>query len=199
MGYETKIHLVNVHNFLKEYPKTGTEIFSLDLCKVGYDSPLAALISNTKPKEALFALWARPPEGQRQGVELLRSLAAGTEEDVQVKAYQLWEEAGCPCGRDREFWYQAQSELGTDFLAVQGYTAKEISKLSNELEDGMIVSDSYGDYLGIIDVDDFLAALKQELLVEDYRRYRWAVQLLESVITDWPNYKEDLKIITYGH
>ena len=31
---------------------------------------------------------------------------------VRERAYQLWTDAGCPDGRDEEFWHQAARELG---------------------------------------------------------------------------------------
>jgi hypothetical protein len=31
--------------------------------------------------------------------------AAPTEKDISVRAYQLWEQAGCPAGRDKEFYF----------------------------------------------------------------------------------------------
>jgi hypothetical protein len=36
--------------------------------------------------------------------------AGPAEKDVQVRAYQLWEQAGCPEGRDKEFYFQAEQE-----------------------------------------------------------------------------------------
>ena len=33
------------------------------------------------------------------------------EEYVRVRAYYLWEEAGCPDGDGSEFWTRAESEL----------------------------------------------------------------------------------------
>ena len=35
----------------------------------------------------------------------------GLEAAVRLLAYQLWESAGCPSGRDREFWFSAEEEL----------------------------------------------------------------------------------------
>jgi hypothetical protein len=32
------------------------------------------------------------------------------DENVQIRAYQLWEQAGCPEGRDQEFYFQAEQE-----------------------------------------------------------------------------------------
>lgn len=34
-----------------------------------------------------------------------------TEDDVRVRAYMLWLEAGLPDGRDVEFWLVAEQEL----------------------------------------------------------------------------------------
>lgn len=34
-----------------------------------------------------------------------------TEKEISVRAYQLWEQAGCPEGRDKEFYLQAEKEL----------------------------------------------------------------------------------------
>nr|WP_244553520.1 DUF2934 domain-containing protein [Nitrobacter vulgaris] len=30
---------------------------------------------------------------------------------MSIRAYQLWEQAGCPEGRDKEFYLQAEKEL----------------------------------------------------------------------------------------
>ena len=35
------------------------------------------------------------------------------EQDIAVRAYQLWEERGCPAGSDQQDWFQAEKELGT--------------------------------------------------------------------------------------
>ena len=34
-----------------------------------------------------------------------------TEEQVTKRAYQLWEQAGMPEGRDQEFYYMAEQEM----------------------------------------------------------------------------------------
>jgi hypothetical protein len=36
--------------------------------------------------------------------------AAPADESIKVRAYQLWEMAGCPEGRDQEFYFQAERE-----------------------------------------------------------------------------------------
>jgi hypothetical protein len=45
-----------------------------------------------------------------------------TEEQIKVRAHELWEQAGKPEGRDDEFWRQAELEL------AQGATPDEKSK-----------------------------------------------------------------------
>jgi hypothetical protein len=35
-----------------------------------------------------------------------------TDEQIRARARQLWEQAGRPEGRDEEFWYQAEKEVG---------------------------------------------------------------------------------------
>ena len=32
-------------------------------------------------------------------------------QQVQLKAYELWQQAGSPMGRDQEFWYTAMAVL----------------------------------------------------------------------------------------
>ena len=34
-----------------------------------------------------------------------------TEQEMTRRAYELWERAGCPEGRDKEFYRQAEQEL----------------------------------------------------------------------------------------
>jgi hypothetical protein len=37
-----------------------------------------------------------------------------TEEQIRNYAHRLWEEAGCPEGRDAEFWHAAEVELNAE-------------------------------------------------------------------------------------
>jgi hypothetical protein len=37
-----------------------------------------------------------------------------TENEIRNYAYQLWEKAGCPVGRDDEFWRMAKAELDAE-------------------------------------------------------------------------------------
>ena len=34
-----------------------------------------------------------------------------TPEQIRQRAYELWEAAGCPEGREQEFWHEAEREL----------------------------------------------------------------------------------------
>ena len=36
------------------------------------------------------------------------------EKRIRERAHQLWEEAGCPEGRDQEFWERAEQEEQAD-------------------------------------------------------------------------------------
>ncbi len=36
--------------------------------------------------------------------------AKPNDEDIKILAYYLWEKAGCPEGRDQEFYFQAEQE-----------------------------------------------------------------------------------------
>ena len=40
-----------------------------------------------------------------------RSAARRADEEVKARARELWEQNGCPSGRDVEFWLQAESEI----------------------------------------------------------------------------------------
>ena len=37
--------------------------------------------------------------------------ARRTKQEISVRARELWEQNGCPTGRDLEFWLQAESEI----------------------------------------------------------------------------------------
>jgi hypothetical protein len=34
-----------------------------------------------------------------------------SESEIAVRAYELWQERGCPIGSDQEDWFQAEKEL----------------------------------------------------------------------------------------
>jgi hypothetical protein len=46
---------------------------------------------------------------ERQANQLAMMLHA---ERIRTRAHQLWQENGCPPGRDDEFWLHAERELG---------------------------------------------------------------------------------------
>jgi hypothetical protein len=50
-----------------------------------------------------------------------RPMSKPTEEQIRVRAHELWEQAGKPEGREDEFWHQAEKEL------AQGATSDEKS------------------------------------------------------------------------
>lgn len=39
------------------------------------------------------------------------------EEQIRTRAYELWEEAGCPQGQDQAFWFRAATELAQNAMA----------------------------------------------------------------------------------
>jgi hypothetical protein len=40
-----------------------------------------------------------------------RALAKPNEDLIRTRAWEIWEEHGCPSGRDEEFWFQAELEF----------------------------------------------------------------------------------------
>ena len=38
-------------------------------------------------------------------------MAEPSKEEIEARAYQLWEQAGKPVGREKEFWRLAEQEL----------------------------------------------------------------------------------------
>ena len=40
-----------------------------------------------------------------------RALAKPNEDLIRKRAREIWEENGCPAGRDEEFWFQAEREF----------------------------------------------------------------------------------------
>jgi hypothetical protein len=41
-------------------------------------------------------------------------MQAMTEDKIQVRAYELWEQEGRPYGRAEEFWFRATTELSSN-------------------------------------------------------------------------------------
>ena len=40
-----------------------------------------------------------------------RLVARRTRQEIEARARELWEQNGCPAGRDLEFWLQAEAEI----------------------------------------------------------------------------------------
>ncbi|RJQ26747.1 hypothetical protein C4577_03065 [Candidatus Parcubacteria bacterium] len=75
---------------------------------------------------------------------------------------------------------------------------EEIEALASDIEDGQITEDCYGDWLGVIEIDDMIQALEEDLKGEEkYRRFQWALVLLKSIKETYP--EGGLKVITFGH
>lgn len=41
------------------------------------------------------------------------------EERIRQRAYELWEQAGCPHGQDEQYWHAAEAEFEADILREQ--------------------------------------------------------------------------------
>ena len=52
-------------------------------------------------------------------------------EHIRVAAYYLWQKAGCPSGRDLEFWNQAYNELYGNKSFSKKSCSKSFSKTSS--------------------------------------------------------------------
>jgi hypothetical protein len=78
---------------------------------------------------------------------------------------------------------------------------QRILDLSNDLEDGVVSKDCYGDNLGVMKVPDVIEALKKDQATSDpYRRFEWAIVLLESIWANLSDYeKNKMRVISYGH
>lgn len=77
---------------------------------------------------------------------------------------------------------------------------ERILNLSNDLEDGVVSKDSYGDKLGVMKLPDVLEALNKDQRAESYRRFDWAIVLLTSIWSGLSDYeKERVRVISYGH
>lgn len=50
------------------------------------------------------------------------------DEKIRNRAYQLWDEAGQPEGREQEFWYRAERELAEDDNADSSAEAAEVDR-----------------------------------------------------------------------
>ena len=68
---------------------------------------MAATVSD-KPTAHQFVTFANEARQRLQ-----RWLAWRRRREIRVRAYELWEQAGSPTGRDEEFWLIAERELTT--------------------------------------------------------------------------------------
>ena len=41
----------------------------------------------------------------------MNAQTTSTQDKIAVRAYEIWEKAGCPKGKDKEHWQQAEREL----------------------------------------------------------------------------------------
>jgi hypothetical protein len=70
----------------------------------------ASRIASTLTDQTTIERLRRWVEELRQ--DLTQRLAARrVNEEVKARARELWEQSGCPAGRDLEFWLQAESEI----------------------------------------------------------------------------------------
>lgn len=58
-----------------------------------------------------------------------------------------------------------------------------------------VCEDRYGDYPQPVPIADVVEALRADMKVSDYRRDRWAMALLESMVND----SENLSVLLWGH
>jgi anti-sigma28 factor (negative regulator of flagellin synthesis) len=85
-------------------------------------------------------------------------------------------------------------------LNLEVIDKEKINKLSNDIEDGVITKDCYGDYLGVMLVPDVIEALKADCKNGEYRRFAWAIAMLESIWETSSEYeRQNLRVISYGH
>jgi hypothetical protein len=54
------------------------------------------------------------------------------EQQIRERAYAVWEEEGCPDGRDREHWLQAEAEIVAEDPAVSGPAETVAQKVSEK-------------------------------------------------------------------
>ena len=76
--------------------------------KIEQASRIASKVNDQTTYERLTA-WV---EGMRQRLRQLLD-ARRTKHEIKARARELWEQNGCPTGRDLEFWLQAESEIKT--------------------------------------------------------------------------------------
>jgi hypothetical protein len=77
--------------------------------KIEQASRIASRINDPTTVERLRA-WL---QDLRQRLQQRRE-ARRTKHAISARAREIWEQNGCPAGRDLEFWLQAESELSED-------------------------------------------------------------------------------------
>ena len=78
--------------------------------------------SQISPVDRYLRMLGGPEEFERQRKRKLTNLdiaRGGYKEEISKIAYALWKEAGCPAGRDLEFWNAAEEELRGRLLATE--------------------------------------------------------------------------------
>jgi DUF2934 family protein len=53
-------------------------------------------------------------------------------DEIACVAYGLWEQAGRPAGRDREFWFEAEQQLTTGLAAQVGGSGKPRGSVASD-------------------------------------------------------------------
>lgn len=172
MGYEVKLFVVQDYSFDQPegWKRTGGDLAHVSLSKIG-DGPLMALIQ--KSRDPNWAIWPMNSDRTQEAVEFLR------DEVLELQ---------------KANWPPVQDNMDNVPFSK---SPDEIQKLSNDIEDGVISTDMYGDALAVMDLDDVIKALRQELQKEDYRRFRWAIKILTSIKATFP--ESPVKVIAYGH
>ena len=95
-------------NAIGSSEKIRNKLWKFELARRATDSPKELLAVVSKRRAA---------SSQRKADKMSKP----TEEQIRVRAHELWEKAGKPEGREDEFWRQAEKEL------AQGATSDEKS------------------------------------------------------------------------
>ena len=74
--------------------------------KIEQASRIASRINDQTTLERLRAFVEELKRRLRQRIDARRA-----KEEIRARARELWEQHGCPAGRDLEFWLQAEFEI----------------------------------------------------------------------------------------
>jgi hypothetical protein len=74
--------------------------------KINQASRIASTITDQTTLERLAAWVEELKQKLRQLLDTRR-----TKQEIRGRAKELWEQNGCPAGRDLEFWLQAEAEI----------------------------------------------------------------------------------------